>query len=102
MTTAPPFVPFRQHLEQQGHAFFGEGDISQFVQDEHPIRGIAVDDATQGDPLARLQEFVGQTAASDKAGSPAAETHKDGWRPAAISNMELRKEHKKLHRGLAA
>ena len=73
----PPFVPFRQHLEEQVGAFFGEGDISQFIEDEQTIARLALDDAAQGEPLAGLQEFVAQTAAGDKAGgnTPAAGLH---------------------------
>jgi len=67
----PPFVPLRQHLEKQLGSFFGEGDISQFVQDEDPVAGIALDQPTQVEFLARFKEFGGQPEAGDKAGGDA-------------------------------
>jgi len=58
-------MPLRQDLEQQLSAFLGEGDVTQFVQDQEPVPGIALDQPTQGVSLARLQEFVGQAATGD-------------------------------------
>ena len=58
-----PFVTFGKNLEKQLGTFLGQGDVAELINDEQPIAGVPLDDATELSLLPGFDKFVGKTAA---------------------------------------
>ncbi len=61
-------MAFGEDLKEEFGTLFGKGHIPQLIEHQESNFGIALDGATEGFAMARLDQFIGQTAAGDKAG----------------------------------
>ena len=63
------FMALGQNLKNQLCPFCGEGNITQFINNEQAVAGIPLDDTTQKLFISGFNQLVGQPAAGNKAGA---------------------------------
>jgi len=61
-------MAFREYLKQQLGALLGEGDVSQFIDDQQTERSIAFHHSAQELFVSGFDQFIGQSTAGDEAG----------------------------------
>ena len=63
------FMALGEHLEKKLGPLCGKGNVSEFIDDQQTIAGIALDHPLQPFVVTGLDQLIGQRAAGDKARS---------------------------------